>query len=438
MTNIQKLFLLFLNIISILLVSNISHSANFRIVTNEGIDTWLISAVPQTGDAVAKGYPTDWIKENGGIGEIALSDPKNGPKAGDKIVADPKFAWKEVKGLGGDNIIDFQRADIGWGDIDYITAYMYLYITADRERTVNILVGSDDTIKVWLNGENIHSNPALRGVAPNQDLIKDVKLKQGINGLLIKICEHGGGWAGWCRIEPVEGLRISTDKDQPGKPIPAPKSANFYITGFLSLIGPNPQPSAAISACNEDLIKKWTNSKFTEDDISLGRGIDKNFPLAEKNADGWKLTEFTNFGGDNIQILVKDFFGRVADQNDITWYGYTAIISPDRRNVTLRAGSDDAIKIWLNGKVVHNNPILRGASGFLDSVDITLERGINSLLVKVCEQGGGWSSFVGFDNQNAYNGIDIDPTKVGKGFAVNPKGKIPSKWGNVKEKLINQ
>jgi len=36
---------------------------------------------------------------------------------------------------------------------------MYLYITADKDRVVNILVGSDDTIKVWLNGENIHSNP---------------------------------------------------------------------------------------------------------------------------------------------------------------------------------------------------------------------------------------------------------------------------------------
>jgi len=237
------------------LLPNISYSSNFRIVTNEGIDTWLISAVPQTGDAVAKGYPTDWIKENGGVGESALSDPKNGPEVGDKIVADAKYAWKEVKGLGGDNIIDFERVDIGWGQ-DNITAYMYLYITADIERIVNISVGSDDTIKVWLNGENIHSNPALRGVATNQDLIKNVKLKQGLNGLLIKVCEQGGGWAGWCRIDPIDGLKISTSKNQPGKQIPVPKSANFYITGFISLIGPNSQADAAIAACNEDLIKK--------------------------------------------------------------------------------------------------------------------------------------------------------------------------------------
>lgn len=414
------------------LLPNISYSSNFRIVTNEGIDTWLISAVPQTGDAVAKGYPTDWIKENGGVGESALSDPKNGPEVGDKIVADAKYAWKEVKGLGGDNIIDFERADIGWGQ-DNITAYMYLYITADIERIVNISVGSDDTIKVWLNGENIHSNPALRGVAPNQDLIKNVKLKQGLNGLLIKVCEQGGGWAGWCRIDPIDGLKISISKNQPGKQIPVPKSANFYITGFISLIGPNSQAGAAIAACNEDLIKKWTSGKFTEDDVANGKGIDKNFPLTEKTADGWKLTEFTDFGGDNIQTLVRNFFGRVADQNDITWYGYTTIISPDRRNVMLRAGSDDAIKIWLNGKVVHNNPVLRGASGFLDNVNITLEKGINGLLVKVSEQGGGWSAFVGFDDQNAYNSINIDPTKIGRGFAVSAKGKISSKWGNIKK-----
>ena len=31
-------------------------------------------------------------------------------------------------------------------------------------------------------------------------------------------------------------------------------------------------------------------------------------------------------------------------------------------DVTMAAGSDDAIKIWLNGEVVHNNPIDREAS----------------------------------------------------------------------------
>ncbi len=408
-------------------------SASSRIITTEGIDTWLVAAVPGTGDAVANGNKNDWIKLNLGINEADYSIPKNGPKIGEKIdpASAPKFAWKGVRAAGGDNVIDFQRADI-FGENDNIAAYMYLYINSDMDRKADIWVGSDDTIKVWLNGKEIHNNPALRGWAPNQDIIKNVEFKKGQNGLLIKVCEQGGGWAGWCRIDPVDGLKISVEKDKEGKPLPAPKIANYYITQFLSLIGPNPQADAAIAACNEDLIKRWTNGKFTEESIANGIGIDKKFPLTEKNASGWELTEFTDFSGDNIQILVRDFFGRAVDQNNITWYGYTTIICPDRRNINLKAGSDDAIKIWLNGKIVHNNPVLRGTSGFQDTIKVTLEKGVNSLLVKICEQGGGWAAFVGFDEEIAYKGLEIDATRIGGIFSVNPSSKSLITWGKIK------
>lgn len=405
-----------------------------RIVSTQGLELWLVAAVPQTGDAVAKGHPTDWIKENIGITEEELSIPKNGPVAGDKIVADARFAWKEIKGPGGDNIIDFQRGDI-FGALDNIAAYMYLYITSDKDREIDMSVGSDDTIKVWVNGKKIHDNPALRGVGVNQDQINNVKFKQGQNGLLIKVCEQGGGWAGWCGIGSVDGLRMSTDPKKAGDPIPQPKTVNYYITEFLNLIGPNPSADAAVAAHGADLIDKWTNGKYNEQSVANGMGLrdgGKDFPLVEKGARGWKLGEFTNFGGDNIQELVQRIFGIAGDQNNITWYGYTVIKSPDKRDVVLRAGSDDTIKIWLNGNVVHSNPVLRGASGFLDTVPITLNKGQNKLLVKVCEQGGGWSAFVGFDSSAAYAGLESDASKTAGGFAVDAQDKLSSTWGKVK------
>jgi hypothetical protein len=422
--------------IALLLAAHVASAV--RIITTEGIETWLVAAVPNTGPAVNQGHPTDWIMQNIGISEAELSKPENGPKAGDKLTGNPTFDWKVVKGRAGDRIVDFQRADI-FGAHDNIAAYMYLYITSDKDRRVNIWVGSDDTIKVWVNGKVVHDNPALRGVGPNQDLIKNVQLKQGKNGLLIKICEQGGGWAGWCRIEPVEGLKASTDPKKVGNPIPSPKNMNVYFTEFLNLIGPNPTPGNAIGAHNEDLIKEWTNGKFTEEDIANGKGIEderawKNFPLSENRADGWELGEFTNFGGNNVQVLAEEVFGRVGDQNDITWYGYTVIISPDRRNVDLRVGSDDTIKVWLNGKVVHDNPVLRGSSGFQDIVPITLKPGANRLLVKVCEQGGGWSAFVGFDSDKPFAGLKVDASKTVGFQAVDPSGKLKTTWGKVKSR----
>ena len=79
-----------------------------------------------------------------------------------------------------------------------------------------------------------------------------------------------------------------------------------------------------------------------------------------------------------------------------------------RNNVTMRVGSDDAIKVWLNGKVVHNNPIDRGASDFLDEFHVDLVAGDNLLMVKVSERSGGWSMFVGIDDSV---GI-IDPPEL--------------------------
>ena len=405
-----------------------------RIVTTEGIETWLVAAVPNTGAANAQGINTDWIKRNIGISEEELSKPENGPKAGDKLTGDPNFDWKVVKGRAGDHLIDFQRADI-FGPHDNITAYMYLYITSDKDRKVDIWVGSDDSIKVWVNGKVIHNNPVLRGAGPNQDLIKGVHLKQGKNGLLIKICEQGGGWAGWCRIEPVEGLKASTDPQRAGNPIPLPKTVNIYFNDFLNLIGPS--PGGAIAAVGRDLISEWTNRKYTEKDVANGKGIEnkwewERFPLAEHEAEGWKLGKFTNFGGNNVQKLAEEVFGRVGDLNNYTWYGYTIIISPDRRNVDLRVGSDDSVKIWLNGKVVHDNPVLRGSSGFQDTVPITLKPGVNRLMVKVCEQGGGWSAFIGFDNERDFQGLKVDASETLGFQAVDPTGKLRTTWGSLK------
>ena len=74
----------------------------------------------------------------------------------------------------------------------------------------------------------------------------------------------------------------------------------------------------------------------------------------------------------------------------------------DQFGVTMQVGSDDAIKVWLNGEVVHDYPINRGASDFLNKFSVDLQAGNNLLLVKVSEAIGGWSMFVGIDAEFSY------------------------------------
>ena len=65
-------------------------------------------------------------------------------------------------------------------------------------------------------------------------------------------------------------------------------------------------------------------------------------------------------------------------------------------------GSDDAVKVWLNGNLVHNNSIDRGANDYQDAFPVVLKRGTNILLVAVYEFWGGWSGFFGFESKAVY------------------------------------
>ena len=81
-------------------------------------------------------------------------------------------------------------------------------------------------------------------------------------------------------------------------------------------------------------------------------------------------------------------------------YGYAEITSVHARDCELRCGSDDGMKIWLNGKVVHQNEIGRAATPDSDKVAIHLNAGVNRLLVKLDNYRNGWSFGVAIPKAN--------------------------------------
>ena len=101
-------------------------------------------------------------------------------------------------------------------------------------------------------------------------------------------------------------------------------------------------------------------------------------------------------------------------------YGYIALDSPREQNTTMYVGSDDAVKVWLNGTVVHNNPIDRGANDYQDVFPVVLEHGTNILLVAVYEFWGGWSGFFGFENRAVYTtSITVEAKPIVPAWDVN-------------------
>ena len=60
-------------------------------------------------------------------------------------------------------------------------------------------IGSDDSVKVWLNGELVHQNWTTRGVGIDNDRVP-VTFKKGMNQLVLKIQNQGGPWGFCCRL----------------------------------------------------------------------------------------------------------------------------------------------------------------------------------------------------------------------------------------------
>ncbi|MFG0285826.1 MAG: PSD1 and planctomycete cytochrome C domain-containing protein [Phycisphaerales bacterium JB039] len=72
--------------------------------------------------------------------------------------------------------------------------YLHRKLYAPTARTVTLALGSDDGIKVWLNGALVHEKDVARPAATNQDQVQ-VDLPAGASDLLIKIANYGGGYA---------------------------------------------------------------------------------------------------------------------------------------------------------------------------------------------------------------------------------------------------
>ena len=167
------------------------------------------------------------------------------------------------------------------------------------------------------------------------------------------------------------------------------------ITGpWLWMIAPTEPGRGGARSNDVDSLSEASNGKVTEVDVATdgAREGDTIGGLV------WTLGEIADTGGDNVTELVNEIgFGK-GDVDDHSSYALITLESATAQsNVTMKAGSDDSVKIWLNGEVVHNNPIDRGAEGYQDRFKVDLKQGDNLLLVKVSERAGVWSMFVGID-----------------------------------------
>ncbi len=177
------------------------------------------------------------------------------------------------------------------------------------------------------------------------------------------------------------------------------------ITGpWLWMIAPTKPGQGGARSTDVDSLAIASGGAVTEATVAT-RGAKAGAVVGDY---AWTLGEIAEAGENNINDAINKN-GLVGGQNpknrwddinieDHSAYALITLQSAAARSgVTMRVGSDDSIKVWLNGTVVHKNRVDRAATDFQDRFTVRLKKGGNLLLVKVSESGGGWSMFVGID-----------------------------------------
>jgi len=99
----------------------------------------------------------------------------------------------------------------------------------------------------------------------------------------------------------------------------------------------------------------------------------QDVPLSDDPKSPWAVDLLAAFGGTQ----------EVA-------YGRTAIHSDSEQTAWLVVSSDDGVKVWLNGEVVHESNTSHALTQAPAKVKITLKSGWNNLLLKVTQNTQGW------------------------------------------------
>lgn len=86
-----------------------------------------------------------------------------------------------------------------------------------------------------------------------------------------------------------------------------------------------------------------------------------------------------------------DLMGLYGALEDYTAYACAEVAVPEAVDAVVRCCSDDGIKVWVNGAVVHENNVDRGSDLDQDQAPVHLQAGVNSFLVQVSQNGGGWN-----------------------------------------------
>lgn len=143
-----------------------------------------------------------------------------------------------------------------------------------------------------------------------------------------------------------------------------------------------------VSRRPEEFVNVWyASGPYRQEGVAGLKLFDVVFP-PEEGGGVWKKVPITE--GEYAANEIS--FNKMYAADNCVAYLKTTIVSPEVREAILELGSDDGIKTWLNGELVHANNTQRGHVAGEDKAPVTLKAGDNTLLLKITQGVGGWAA----------------------------------------------
>jgi len=249
--------------------------------------------------SIDKPNDKDFIQDWTILDAVYFGDKPNAMRAAfDNEVVDITTLWQSVEN-GQVNLGD---SDLTWNHIssktpiidlsahiakqEYVYTYATTYIHAESAKSAYLGVGSDDAIKIWLNGELVHENFAARAVGIDQDLVP-VKLVKGENHLVVKVVNATLGW----------GFSVHTISKDTANSLFADQAAKVSINQLDSMLNQGLDINAKNASGLTALHQAQLNRLNIRAQQLIERGADKNIPMP------------------SVETLIASFFDNAIEQD---------------------------------------------------------------------------------------------------------------------------
>jgi hypothetical protein len=96
---------------------------------------------------------------------------------------------------------------------------------------------------------------------------------------------------------------------------------------------------------------------------------------------------------------LNDFLGAKTEYS--VAYAVCYVVTTDKlENLTLKTGSDDQAKVYINGKEVFKNEKVRPADRDQDSTPVALDKGVNTIVFKILNWKYDWEGCLRFTDKD--------------------------------------